>query len=68
MYSGKSEKIMLYLFFLYLQERRCQGRAIAFWNAKQFTCEMETAFQQMWQRYVEVDKQPGLRIRDKVGD
>lgn len=23
------------------------------WNAKQFTREMETAFQQMWQRYVE---------------
>ncbi len=23
------------------------------WNAKQFTCEMEKAYEQMWQRYVE---------------
>ena len=26
------------------------------WNAKQFTREMEAAFQQMWQKYVEADK------------
>lgn len=32
---------------------KASRQASPLWNAKQFTCDMETAFQQMWARYVE---------------
>ncbi|MBN4001265.1 O-linked N-acetylglucosamine transferase, SPINDLY family protein [Nostoc sp. LPT] len=46
---GKDEKLRQQISWKLRQSRH----TAPLWNAKQFTCEMEKAYEQMWQRYIE---------------